>query len=163
VPGEKPTRYGLSADVFGLKIVSRHLEGIGVHTIAEELSQATGEKVTWRQVNNLLKSPECKRIMSDLNDATMSTAKSLARQRGAKLINEAFDVLEYQLKKKKNLGAVSIILKVAGVDVPEETKASGTSIQVIMPGAEIPEKLAETIDVVGTEVIPNETNKQTGD
>lgn len=145
----KPIRYGLDAGVFGLKVVTLHLEGKSVKSISEILSTDLGEKVSHRQVSNLLKSPECQVIMRDLNDAAMATAKALARQRAAKMIDGAFDVIEFHLRKK-NLNAVPIVLKVAGVDVAEEAKTQSPVMNIIMPGAE-----KEAIDVVATESIPD--------
>lgn len=147
-----PPSNRLDPKIFGLKVVSMHLEGIGIQTIAKKLTEETQTSVSWRQVSNLIKGPDCQRIMTELNESAMATAKSYARQKAAGLMTKAFEVLEHHLKNRKSLHAVGMIFKVAGVDVEEKQSTQATTLNVIMPGAE--EK--QVIDVAVNEVRQDE-------
>lgn len=129
----------LDPNVFALKVVSMHMEGTGIQKIARTLSEETGESISHRKVTSLLKSPECQRIMTELNEAAMATAKSVARQRGASLIKKTMDVIEYHLDEK-NLMAVPHVLKITGVIDEKEQASTNQALTIIMPGADQKEK-----------------------
>lgn len=120
------------------------LRGVGLNKqVAEMQDQFKDLTLTRTRLDQLRKHPRYKEIIQHHFEHVSSLAVLEGRLKLTGLIPDAITALKHLIKVKKNVNAIALVFKNAGMETIEETKQA-QAITVIMPGGKPSEK---TIDV----------------
>lgn len=118
--------------------------GRSAKQISEELN------ITVREVKRISEMPTCKEVVRKIGMEAMEGAKSAIKSRTAGLVDAIMSNLETNLKKN-NLNAVPIAINILGF-TKEDVMQGDTTIQIVMPGQDVPKTITPDYREVITDV-----------
>ena len=137
-------------DVIIKQVAALSATGASILEISEQLhiSRYHAKKITLQ--------PEFKKIIRDIGDDAVATAKQLLRTKTGELANEVYRVIRERLEDN-DLEAAKVVLKIIGFDQQEQTQGD-TQINVVLPGqAEV-----KTVDSEFRVLEPSEAKSDNG-